>query len=54
MMLDSLKFKKFERSLFMIKPDSYKYKNEILNELRKNNFELQYVRDVILSKKFLE
>lgn len=54
MLLDSLKLKKFERSLFMIKPDSYKYKNEILNELRKNNFELQYVRDVILSKKFLE
>ncbi len=54
MMLDSLKLKKFERSLFMIKPDSYKYKNEILNELRKNNFELQYVRDVILSKNFLE
>ncbi|MCI8411233.1 MAG: nucleoside-diphosphate kinase [Clostridia bacterium] len=52
-MLDSLKLGDFERSLFMIKPDSYKYKNEILNELRDNNFELQYIRDVILSKNFL-
>ena len=53
-MLDNLKLGNFERSLFIIKPDAYKYKNEILNELRKNNFELQYIRDVILNKEFLE
>ena len=51
---DNINQKKFEKSLFIIKPDSYKYKNEILNELRNNNFELQYVKDVILSKIFLE
>lgn len=53
-MLDNLKVKNYEKSLFMIKPDSYKYKEEILNELRNNDFELQYVRDVILCKEFLE
>lgn len=53
-MLDDLKLSNFERSLFIIKPDAYKYKNEILDELRKNNFELQYIRDVILNKEFLD
>jgi len=53
MMLDNLKLRNFERSLFIIKPDAYKYKNEILDELRKNNFEMQYIRDVILNKEFL-
>ena len=53
-MLDDLKLNNFERSLFIIKPDAYKYKNEILNELKKNNFELQYIKDVILNKEFLE
>lgn len=53
-MLDNLRVNNYERSLFMIKPDSYKYKEEILNDLRTNNFELQYVQDVILNKTFLE
>lgn len=52
-MLDSLKLTNFERSLFIIKPDAYKYKNEILDELRNNNFELQYIKDVILNEDFL-
>lgn len=52
-MLDNLKSKNFERSLFIIKPNSYKYKNQIIQELKDNEFELQYIRDVTLSKKFL-
>ena len=53
LVIDNLKPENFERSLFIIKQDAYKYKNEILDELKKNNFELQYIRDVILSKEFL-
>lgn len=52
-MLDNVKSKNFERSLFMIKPNSYKYKNQIIQELKDNKFELQYIRDVTLSKNFL-
>ena len=53
-MLDNLKVNNYERSLFMIKPDSYIYKEKILQYLRKKNFELQYVKDVILTSDFLE
>lgn len=51
-MLDNIKAQEQERSLFIIKPDSYMYKTEILKELRQH-FELQYVRDVILNEEFL-
>ena len=52
-MLDNLKVNNFERSLFIIKPDSYQYKNEILKDLTGNGFELQNVRDVVLNREFL-
>lgn len=52
-MLDNLKSKNFERSLFIIKPNSYKYKDQIIQELKDNKFELQYIKDVTLSKNFL-
>lgn len=54
MMLDNLVVDGYEKSLFVIKPDSFQYKNEILGELRNSGLELQYVRDVILKKEFLE
>lgn len=53
-MLDNLKAENYERSLFMIKPDSHKYKEEILDDLRANNFKLECVNDVILTKRFIE
>lgn len=52
-MLDNIKVENYERSLFMIKPDSYIYKKQILEELIKSDFQLEYVKEVILNKEFL-
>lgn len=51
-MIDNIRVSNYENSLFMIKPDAYKYRNEIIKELLKQ-FKLVELEDVILTEHFL-
>ena len=51
-MIDNLKLKNYENSLFIIKPDAYPYREQILEALL-SKFRLVELDDVVLTERFL-